>query len=403
MDRRDFIKLTGLSSLPLLMPGLVFGGGKGAAGRDLLIIVFQRGAADGLNLVVPYTEGHYYDARPTVAIADPGSNGGALDLDGFFGFHPQMQPLMPLYQSGDLAVVHAAGSPSDSRSHFDAQDFMEAGVVEKGSAYDGWLNRHLQTLGGGEGESPFQAVGFGQSLPVSLRGSIPAVGVAQLEDYGLVAPVAEEAALREAVVKLFSSQGAIDQVAGGVLDSVDLMAAADPLSIPVDNGALYPETVFGNQMQGLAKLIKADLGLEIAAVDIGGWDHHDLENEELPDLTADFAGSLAAFHADLGGMMDNITVITMTEFGRRLAENGNRGTDHGHGSIMLTMGGGVNGGQVYADWPGLAPADLNRGDLEVTTDFRSVLSEALVKRLGQSSIETVFPDFSGPTDLGVFR
>ncbi len=403
MDRRDFIKLSGMASLPLMAPRLVFGTRreKGASG-NVLVCVFQRGGADGLNLVVPYAESAYYAARPAIAVPPPGSNGGAIDLDGFIGLHPRLAALEPLYRDGELAFVHAAGSPDDSRSHFDAQDFMEKGFLGKGQVFDGWLNRQLQASGPGGG-SPFRAVGFGQSLQLSLQGSVPAVGLAQLDDFDLAAPVESRAAIEAAVLELFDGTGTIDTVAAGVISSVNLLKEAEVDAIPVENGAVYPQTTFGARLSQLAQLIKADVGLEIAAVDIGGWDHHDQENNVLGDLSADFADSLAAFHTDLGARMDSVTLVAMTEFGRRLEENASAGTDHGHGSVMTALGGGVNGGQVYGDWPGLSQADLNRGDLEVSTDFRTVLTEVLDKRLGNSMAEEIFPEFTGPTGIGLFN
>ncbi len=404
MRRRQFIQLGGLAGVPMLGPQLVFGSprGKGAEQRDILVVVFQRGAADGLNLVVPYTEQAYYAARPTIAIPGPDGANGAIDLDGFFGLHPQLDSLLSIYQSGDLALVHAAGSPGDSRSHFDAQDFMEKGSLEKGLVADGWLNRHLSLISG-QNPDTFSAVGFGNSLPLSLRGSSPSVGVKQLGDYALAAPEEWLPALRGNILDLFNQDQSLDRVAEGVLNSVDLLAASDPLSIPVANGAEYPDDTFGTQMAQLAKLIKADLGLEMAAVDINGWDHHDRQLDDFDPLASSFAQGLSAFYADMGDAMAQVTVVTMTEFGRRLEENASEGTDHGHGSVMLAMGGGVNGGQVFADWPGLAAGDLDRGDLEVTTDFRSVLSEALIKRTGNNDVDAVFPGFDGPTSLGIFR
>ncbi|MEM9533416.1 MAG: DUF1501 domain-containing protein [Pseudomonadota bacterium] len=404
MRRRQFIQLGMLAGVPLAGPQLVFGRdtGKGSATRDILIVVFQRGAADGLNLLVPYNEGRYYDLRPTIAIAPPGQNNGALDLDGEFGLHPSLASLKPLYDQGDLGFVHAVGSPDDSRSHFDAQDFMDKGSLNKNAVFDGWLNRYLTQVSGDSGET-FSAVGFGNALPLSLQGATPSVGVRELSDYALAAPAEQLPALRESIVDLFNRGDVMDVVSQNVLASVDLLAAADPLSIPVDGGAVYPDTQFGRQMSQLAQLIKADLGLEMAAVDVGDWDHHDQERDALEPLALDYANALTAFHTDLGSRMDQITVVTMTEFGRRVAENASAGTDHGHGSIMLAMGGGVNGGQVIRDWPGLREQDLYRGDLQVTTDWRTVLSEALLARTDVASLEPIFPEFVGPTEVGLFQ
>ena len=398
MNRRDFIKLTGLAALPLVAPRLVFSA-DGKGGGNVLVRIFQRGAADGLNMVVPYGEGRYYDLRPTIAIPAPGAAGGALDLDGFFALHPSLAPLLPIYQAGELALIHAAGSPDDSRSHFDAQDYMELGVIEKGLVFDGWLNRHLQIMGT---ESTFGAVALGSSLPLSVRGSVPALGLASIDGFDLLAPADRYAGLRSAVTGLHGSDSVLDQQASQVFEAVDALAAVAAEDPGPADGVVYPETALGRQLADVAALIRADVGLQVACVDTGGWDHHDREDDALPGLLAELGQALAAFHADLGSTMGRVSVVTMTEFGRRAQENASRGTDHGHGSVMLAMGGGVSGGQVWGEWPGLASTQLNRGDLEVTTDFRTVLADVLSARLGNTQLDAVFPGFDGPLSMGLW-
>ncbi len=401
MDRRDFLKTGALVAVPALMPRLVFSQSGNTGSSDILIHIFMRGGADGLNMVVPYFDNDYYLNRPTLAIPQPGSSGGALDLDGSFGLHPQLASLQPLFASGDLAIVHASGSPDGSRSHFESQDLMEAGSPGGGLIFDGWINRYLEAAGG-QTSSPFQAVSLSQSLPVSLRGEVPALAISSIDAYDLIVPDEEQNGLRQAVLDVYDQGDQVDTTATDVLASVDQLKAADPLSIPVENGAIYPGSSFGRALENLARLIKADLGLEAASVDIGGWDHHDNLGTELPPLCTNFADSLAAFHTDLGQRMEHISVIAMTEFGRRVRENGSLGTDHGYGSVMYAIGGGVRGNQVITQWPGLGTQNLNNGDLEITTDYRSVLSEMLAKRMRVSDLSTVFPEFSGTQDIGLF-
>ena len=399
MKRREFLIASGLATLPLIKPQLVFGNNKGTNNKDVLVCVYQRGAADGLNMVVPYADEEYYNNRPTIAVPKPGQVNGALDLDGFFGLNPNMSALMPIFNKGDLAMVHAVGSPDSSRSHFTAQDYMELGTPGINTTVDGWLNRYLGTL---SGQGPtFQAVGFGQ-VQLALKGAEPAIGMNSIESFSLVTKEGQEDAVQQAIQGLFNQNLDIDDVSSGVLAAVEELGVSDPASIPVENGAEYPDTSFGSDMQQLAQLIKAGIGLEVACIDIHGWDHHDQEVEAMTTKSADFANSLAAFYTDLGDAMANVSVVTMTEFGRRVQENASQGTDHGHGGSMFLMGGGVNGGQVITDWPGLASNQLSDGDLAITTDFRTVLSDVLINRLGARDLSNVFPGFNGPFDASIF-
>jgi uncharacterized protein (DUF1501 family) len=279
---------------------------------------------------------------------------------------------------------------------------MERGQTSLIVDDDGWLNRHLQSQQGID-PSTFQAVGLGRGLQLALQGEAPALGITSLDGFDLVAPEQEQAALRQVVEDLYARALPLDREAVSVLQAIDQIKAADPAAIPVDNGAEYPDTDFGASMGGIASLIKAGLGLQVACVDLEGWDHHDQELQQMNGLVQNFGDTLAAFYADLGAGMDHVSIITMTEFGRRVAENASAGTDHGHGSIMLAMGGGVNGGSVYTNWPGLAESNLNRGDLDVTTDYRTVLSELLAKRTGNDQSDFVFPGFEGPASLGIFQ
>ncbi|MFC3193265.1 DUF1501 domain-containing protein [Marinicella sediminis] len=400
MKRRDFIKLSGLAAIPLISPRLVFAtDGQNGSGQDILVCVFQRGAADGLNLVVPYGDNNYYQQRPNIAIAPPGQTGGAIDLDGFFGLNPNLSALKPVFDAGDLALIHACGSPDPSRSHFEAQDFMEFGTPGVNTTTDGWLNRYL--AGAGQ-TATFQGVGMGH-VPLSLQGLQPVVGMNSIAGYDLNTHENTQAALRQSMMDLYDQQQDIDVVTAGILSSVDELKAADPDSITPDNGAVYPSSPFGSDMQQVAQLIKAGLGLQAACVDTGGWDHHNQLETSLSPLSADFANTLAAFYQDLGSQMGQVNVVVMTEFGRRVRENASLGTDHGHGGVMFAMGGAVNGGQVHGQWPGLDDANLYNGDLAITTDYRTVLSELLIKRMGAKDLSIVFPDFSGPHDAGVFQ
>ncbi|HWG33545.1 MAG TPA: DUF1501 domain-containing protein [Gemmatimonadaceae bacterium] len=364
-----------------------------------LVCLFQRGAADGLNVVVPHGEQAYYDMRPTIAVARPGQAAGAIDLDGFFGLHPSLAPLKPLWDQKLLAPIHAVGSPSTSRSHFDAQDFMETGTPDVKGTPDGWLNRLLAVEGTCQQcqAEPFRAVAMTAQTPRILEGPAETIAMSSLGEFSVRA-TGSEAERLEALYRT----GSADLVHGTgqeMFDAVKLMKSANPQQYAPRNSAVYPKTQFGQRLMQIAQLIKSNVGLEVAFADVGGWDTHVNQGNGTGQLAGrldDFAKSLAAFTQDMGDQMNDVLVLTMSEFGRTARENGNRGTDHGHATAFFALGGGVKGGKVYGKWPGLAPEQLNEGrDLKLTTDFRTVFSEVAVKHLGASRVEKIFPGYTG--------
>ena len=400
VTRRVFLKsggvaMLGLSALPAFLQRAV--AATAMPNRKKLVVLFQRGAADGLNLVVPFGEPNYYRIRPSIAIPEPrrGGENVAIDLDGFFGLHPSLAPLEPLFKKQKLAIVHAAGSPDTTRSHFDAQDFMESGTPGVKSTEDGWLNRALQAQLE-HATSPFRAVAMGQQLPRTLRGAAPALALPDVRQFQVIAksPVVEggfEALYAQTVDTALRGTGT------ETFEAIDMLRKANPGRFQPENGAEYPRSRFGQSLQQIAQLIKADIGLEVCFLDSGGWDNHVNEGGaqgQLANLLRDLGQGLAAFHLDMGTRMEDIVIVTMSEFGRTAHENGNRGTDHGHANCMFLMGGPVNGGKVHGRWPGLGPGQLYEGrDLALTTDFRSVLGEVLSRHLGSKDLHTVFPGF----------
>ena len=363
------------------------------------MVLFQRGAADGLNMVVPHAEKTYYDLRPTIAIPRPqrGNQQAALDLDGFFGFHPALAPFKELYDEGLLAVVQAAGSPHATRSHFDAQDFMESGTPGVKSTTDGWLNRYLQAHMT-ETSSSFRAVSATSQLPRILKGTAPALAVPNLSRFGIEAGRRTDL-VRGGLEALYASSddALLASTAQETFEAVDLLQRVNPAQYQPANGAQYPRGPFGQTMLQIAQLIKSDIGLEIAFAEVGGWDHHVNEGGaqgQLANLLRQFAGGIAAFGRDLGGRMEDVVLVTLSEFGRTAFENGNRGTDHGHANALFVVGGPVRGGKVYGNWPGLEREQLFEGrDLALTTDFRDVLGEILVHHLGATNLRSVFPGY----------
>ena len=400
VSRRVFLKsgsfaLVSLGFAPSFLARTAFAAGPTRRSKKL-IAIFQRGAVDGLSVVVPYGEGDYYKARPSIAIARPNrGDGAALDLDGFFGFNPRLAPLKALWDRRDLAIVHACGSPDSTRSHFDAQDYMETGTPGVKSTGDGWLNRYLQARHV-ETESSFRAVALTQQLPRMLQGPAPALAMNQIAQFG----IRGASTMNDSFEAQY--QAAADRVLNGTgreaFDAMKTLKVADPTRYEAENGASYPRSPFGQALRQIAQLTKADVGLEVAFADLGGWDTHVNQGSSQGQLATrldDFAQSIAALVTDLGDRMADTVVLTMSEFGRAVNENGNRGTDHGHGNAMLVMGGGVRGGHVYGRWPGLAIDKRYEGrDLAVTTDFRDVFGEIVVKHLGVADPKPIFPGFA---------
>jgi uncharacterized protein (DUF1501 family) len=404
MNRRIFLKNGSLALVSLGFAPAFFTRAAQAAQtkRKVLVTVFQRGAVDGLNMIVPFGEKAYYQARPSIAIAKPGEAGGAVDLDGFFGLHPRMASLQPYFKRGELAIVNATGSNDPTRSHFDAQDYMESGTPGRKSTRDGWLNRYLHAKEHEEA-SAFRAVSLTQQLPRALQGTAPALAIDQLGRFGLRAGdrgdmmqssfEAQYAAAADSLLKPTSKEA---------FDAIRQLEAVDLAKYTPQNGAVYPNSGYGQALKQIAQLIKANMGLEVAFAESGNWDHHANEGPQIANRLDDFASGIAAFAQDLGDGMADVMVLTMSEFGRTVSENGARGTDHGHGNAMLLLGGDVKGGKVYGKWPGLEREQRYEGrDLAITTDFRDVFSEVLGGHLGARDVSAVFPGHTVKGRLGL--
>ncbi len=368
--------------------------------RKVLVAIFQRGAADGLNMVVPFADKRYYALRPTLAVPAPGSSAGpqaALDLDGHFGLNPSLEPLKPLWDRGMLAVVEATGSPDPTRSHFDAQDYMESGAP--GTKRDGWLNRALPPAG--PGTSPLRAIALSATLPRTLQGDRSAIAVRDVQQFRTGDDTASilENMYASTPDKRLGAAGRDAFAAMKMIQSLN-RAPYNPAG-----GAQYGAGgELGRSLQQIARLIKADAGVEAAFAEIGGWDHHQNEQGQFFGVARQFAAALSAFCADMGDRMEDIVLVTMSEFGRTAEENGNNGTDHGHGSVMFVLGGPVRGKTVYGKWPGLQPEQLYEGrDLAVTTDFRAVLRELVGGHLGAPDLAQVFPGFQPGDPLGLLK
>ena len=401
ISRRYFIKsggiaMLGMASLPSFLQRAV--AGTVGPNKKKMVVLFQRGAMDGLNVVVPFVEPNYYALRPTIAIPQPQRGGAdaALDLDGFFGLHPSLEPLMPLFRNSQLAIVQAVGSPDPTRSHFDAQDFMESGTPGVKATDDGWLNRAMQSIPEPQA-SPFRAVAFGPYLPRTLQGSAPAVAIPDLKQFKMYGPPQTTEGGFEAMYAQ-TVDAALRGVGQETFEAIDQLKKIDPDSYQPENGAQYPKGRFGQSLMEIAELFKANVGLEVAFLDSGGWDHHVNEGGvqgQLANLLRDLGQGIAAFHQDMGDRMGEVVFVSMSEFGRTAHENGNRGTDHGHANCMFVMGGDVKGGKVYSRWPGMSEGELYQGrDLAVTTDYRSVLGEIIAKHLGDANLNAVFPGFA---------
>jgi len=402
VDRRFFLKSSGLAMLGLgFAPGFLSRAvaARTAANKKILLAIFQRGGADGLSMVPPVGDPEYYALRPTLAIARPGAgDGAALKLDDTFGLHPALSSLTPFYEAGALAIIHAVGSPKPTRSHFDAQDFMEGGIPGA-LAPDGWLNRALQAEAA-RNSSAFRAVALQSNLPRSLFGSAPAVAMGSVAEFKLRTGRLSEAGTRSFEALYASAVDvALRNTGNETFEALRLLEKSKLDGMPEEHGANYPNSPLGRRLKDVARLIRADIGLEVAATDCGGWDTHvgqGAAQGQFAERLKELGDSLAAFAVDLGDRMADVCVVTMTEFGRTVRENGNRGTDHGTASVMMVLGGGVRGRRVIGQWRGLREPNLFEGrDLAMATDFRAVLSEVLGSHLGISRLGPVFPDFDG--------
>ncbi len=404
-NRRELLKRTGILAIgtlawPVWMPRVALAPQDADTRGDVLVCIFMRGAADGLNLVVPHGDKDYYGSRDTIALAQPnaGDPQAAIDLDGFFGLHPNLAPLKDIYAAGALAIVHAAGSPDPTHSHFDAMDFMERGTPGEKAIPTGWIGRHLQQVASAN-KSPFRAVGMGSLLQASLRGPVQATALQSIADFHLRGNAKQVDSIQSSLASLYEGDGFVELEGQQTLQAMRDLAQVAASNYAPANGAQYPQTPYGKSLATVAQLIKSGLGVEVACVDIGGWDTHVQEGSvgqgQMPRLIDEFARGLAAFYSDLQDQMNKISVVTMSEFGRRVQENTSHGTDHGHGNVMFVMGGGINGGKVYGDWPGLAKDKLyGPGDLAITTDFRDVLGEIVQKRLLDNNLSAVFPGYT---------
>ena len=403
ITRRVFLKngalaLVATTAIPSFLTRTVWGVETSGTRRKRLVVLFQRGAADGLNIVVPHGESAYYSMRPSIAIPRPNrGQESCIDLDGFFGLHPSMASFKPLWDQKHLAIVHAAGSPDNTRSHFDAQDYMESGTPGVKSTEDGWLNRAVRKPE--PAATPFRAISMGGTLPRALAGTAPAVAIGNINEFGVGGRGPAAAPLTNTFEAMYAQS--VDTVLHGTgqetFEAVKMLKAADPARYTPARGANYPRGRFGDSLRQLAQLIKANLGVEVAFADIGGWDHHVNEGAvqgQLANVLRQFSESIAAFWTDLGDLGEDTVLVTMSEFGRTARENGNRGTDHGHANVMFVLGGPVRGGRVYGQWPGLEQSQLYEGrDLALTTDFRRVLGEGVYRHLGNKDLATVFPGF----------
>ena len=427
IGRRIFVKEGALALMALGLPPdfllqPLLAGTQGLDRKKTLICIFQRGAVDGLSMVVPFGERGYYDSRRTIAIQAPGSgDGSALDLDGFFGMHPALTPLEELYRRSEMAIVHAVGSPHPTRSHFDAQDFMETGTPGVKSTREGWLNRVLQDTECAECEgrtlqnaaahaadhaagqvsmatvSSLRGVSMTSALPRVMQGNHPALAIPNLSEFG----VHRDDEVGSAFRRLYRTErgDAVSAAAEEAFEAVRALEAIDPGSYEPTGGAQYPNGDFGRSLREIAQLVKADVGVEIAFADLGGWDTHVRQGGaqgQLAGRLGQLGEGIRALYDDLGDRMEDVVILTMSEFGRTVAENGSGGTDHGHANCMLALGGSVKGGRILGDWPGLERELLYQGrDLAVTTDFRDVFSEVVSGHLGAAHLDRIFPGYDG--------
>lgn len=417
MNRRFFLKNSGVAlasiSAATMSPSFLtraLAQSNTSGRRKILIAIFQRGAMDGLSAVIPYTEQEYYNLRSSIAIPRPdgGAQNGqggqpnqspAIDLDGFFALHPALASFKPIYDSGQLAIIHAVGSPDSTRSHFDAQDYMESATPSVKSTTDGWLNRYLQSNGDAKA-SPFRAVAMGPNMPRAMQGKASAIAMNNINDFTIRAGGGEMGRAVQGGFEAMYAQAvndALRDTGKETFEAVKLLKRVNPTQYQPVSGVVYPRGQFGERLKQIAQLIKSDIGLEVAFTDTGGWDTHANQGSSLGQLAnrlTELSGGVSALYADLKDRADDVVILTMTEFGRTAKENGNRGTDHGHASVMFALGGRIKGGKVYGKWPGLKSNQLYEGrDLAITTDFRDVFAELAKNHLGAVSLNAIFPGY----------
>jgi uncharacterized protein (DUF1501 family) len=381
-----------------------------SADNKILICIFQRGAVDGLSMVVPHGDPFYYQNRTDIAIAQPSKAAGAdaaIDLDGYFGLNPALAPLLPLYKAGHLAAIQACGSPNASRSHFESQDLMESGTDSDRGVADGWLNRLLGACPEDAAKkTAFRAVATTSTIPRSLQGEQDSLAIRDLDTFGLAGDTAVVMPGSTGSANGFESMygSAVDTVLHGTakesFDALEMLKKVRTANYQPAAGAAYPNSAFGRNLKQIAQLIKANVGLQVAFAEVEGWDTHANQGNakgQLATRLGGFAQALAALQTDLGDKMADVVVVTMSEFGRSVHQNGNRGTDHGHGTCFFTMGGSIKGGKVYGNWPTLAPDKLfqNR-DLAITTDFRDVFGEICNRHFNvpMTAMPQLFPQYA---------
>jgi len=423
MNRRFFLKNSGIALASLgavtMSPSFLtrtLAQANQNGRRKILIAIFQRGAMDGLSAVIPYGEQEYYNLRSSIAVPRPGSSGlpnqaPAIDLDGFFALHPALASFKSTYDSGQLAIIHAAGSPDNTRSHFDAQDYMESATPGVKSTSDGWLNRYLQA-NPDQKASPFRAVAMGANMPRAMQGKASAIAMNNINDFTIRAGGGEMGQAIQGGFEAMYEQTVNDALRGTgkeTFEAVKLLKRVNPTQYQPTAGVVYPRGQFGDRLKQIAQLIKSDIGLEVAFTDIGGWDTHANQGSSQGQLAirlTELSQGISALYADLKDRADEVVIVTMTEFGRTAKENGNRGTDHGHASVMFALGGAIKGGKVYGKWPGLKDSQLYESrDLAITTDFRDVFAELAKNHLGATNLNTIFPGYQvNPTNFkGLIR
>ncbi|MEE9492518.1 MAG: DUF1501 domain-containing protein [Gammaproteobacteria bacterium] len=395
LSRRNFFSSLGQQALDFVVPPVE----AASSVNHSLVFVSLRGGMDGLNTIVPFGDPGYYEKRPRLAISKPGQgDDSAINLDGYFGLNPALSKLKSLYNVGDLAIIHAAGAPFVTRSHFDARLSLESAYGYNDHFSDGWLGRYLSAK---TDSSPFRAIAVKTAISQALRGTRSVTALSKTEGFDL--STGSQLDFSGLLNNLYADRNdSLGSQGRDTLDALSLLDFYEPEKYKTPDNIKYPKSSFGESLSNTAKYIKSGLGTEVFWLESGGWDHHDGLEKKLSQKLTDFSEGLSAFHQDMGAKMQNVTVIVMSEFGRRVRENASLGTDHGRGGCMFVLGKNVNGGRVHAQWPGLADDQLNKGDLEITTDYRIVLSEFLRKRMGNVNIRSIFPDFDHSQELGLF-